>query len=130
MPAPNERETPVKTTSINWFEIPVRDIDRAAAFYEKMLAVSLKRETFHGTPMAMFCADVGGALIKDDKRKPTADGALVYLDATGKLDDCLARAAKAGGEVLVPRTDIGDPGFIAIVKDTEGNTVGLHAPRS
>jgi predicted enzyme related to lactoylglutathione lyase len=119
----------MKTTSINWFEIPVHDLGRAAAFYEQVLAVALKRETFHGTPMAMFCADVGGALVQDERRRPTADGALVYLDASGKLDDCLARVAAAGGAVLTPRTDIGDPGFIALVRDTEGNTIGLHAPR-
>ncbi|HQY62918.1 MAG TPA: VOC family protein [Polyangiaceae bacterium] len=119
----------MKTTSINWFEIPVRDLDRATAFYEQVLAVALKREDFHGTPMAMFCTDVGGALVKDERRKPTADGALVYLDASGKLDECLARVVEAGGEVLTPRTDVGDPGFIALVRDTEGNTFGLHAHR-
>lgn len=119
----------MKTTSINWFEIPVADLDRAAAFYEGVLAVSLKREVFGGVPMAMFCADVGGALVEDGARKPTAEGALLFLDATGKLDDCLARVKEAGGSVLQPKTDIGDPGFIAIVRDTEGNRVGLHAPR-
>jgi len=30
---------------------------------------------------------------------------------------------------VLPKTDIGDPGFIALVRDTEGNVVGLHAPR-
>ena len=29
----------------------------------------------------------------------------------------------------MPKTDIGDPGHIAWVLDTEGNTVGLHAER-
>jgi predicted enzyme related to lactoylglutathione lyase len=32
--------------------------------------------------------------------------------------------------VLLPRTDIGEPGFIALVRDTEGNVVGLHEPRA
>ena len=30
---------------INWFEIPVADMDRAVAFYEPVMQVSLRRET-------------------------------------------------------------------------------------
>ncbi len=30
---------------INWFEIPVADMDRAASFYEPVMQVSLRRET-------------------------------------------------------------------------------------
>jgi uncharacterized protein len=29
----------------------------------------------------------------------------------------------------MPKTDIGDPGFIGTMLDTEGNRVGIHAPR-
>jgi predicted enzyme related to lactoylglutathione lyase len=32
--------------------------------------------------------------------------------------------------VLLPKTAIGAPGYIAIVADTEGNHVGLHMERS
>jgi hypothetical protein len=71
---------------------------------------------------------VRGALIADGRRKPNAHGAIVYLHAP-QLDACLARVASSGGAILLPRTDIGEPGFIAMVRDTEGNVVGLHAPR-
>jgi predicted enzyme related to lactoylglutathione lyase len=60
---------------------------------------------------------------------PAADGALVYLHARD-LDACLARLEKAGGSAVLPKTDIGEPGFIALVRDSEGNVVGLHSPRS
>jgi len=53
----------------------------------------------------------------------------VYLNASGKLDACLERVVPAGGAVVMPKTDIGDPGFIAVVRDTEGNLVGLHSER-
>lgn len=118
--------------AINWFEIPVADLGRAVAFYTAMLGRPLKEEKFGGTDIAIFPSDqrgVGGALVADARRKPTGDGALVYLDATGQLDACLERAQKAGGTVVLPRTAIGDPGFIAIVRDQEGNCVGLHSPR-
>lgn len=66
--------------------------------------------------------------MKDVRYRPSPDGAIVYLDAPG-LDAVLSRVERAGGKVVMPRTDIGEPGFIALVVDTEGNRVGLHEPR-
>lgn len=119
--------------TINWFEIPTTQLDRAMRFYEQVLGTSLKQEHFAGTDMQMAVfpgeqASVRGALILDRRRKPAADGALVYLHAP-QLDQCLARVEQAGGQVVAPKMDIGAPGFIALVRDTEGNVVGLHAPR-
>jgi predicted enzyme related to lactoylglutathione lyase len=73
---------------------------------------------------------VGGALVRDPRFRPSADGAVVYLDASAGLDGCLERVKAAGGKVLMPRTDVGAPGFIALILDTEGNRVGLHAYRA
>ena len=85
-----------------------------------------------GVPHAMFPAgqtDAGGALIQDGRRKPSSEGTLIYLDAAGKLDVCVERIRGAGGTLLMPKTDIGDPGFIAVFRDSEGNSVALHSPR-
>ena len=118
---------------INWFEIPTTDLDRAARFYETVLGVSLKREVFGGVPMANFpsagTGGAGGALVQDARRKPAVEGVLIYLDAQGHLDACLQRVAKAGGAIIAPKVDIGQPGFIAIFRDTEGNVVALHQER-
>jgi len=67
--------------------------------------------------------------VKDGRFRPSPDGTVVYLDAGAALDDCLRLVEAAGGRVVLPRTDIGDPGFIALVVDTEGNRVGLHQAR-
>ncbi len=117
--------------AINWFELPVQDLGRAQEFYETVLCVKLRGETFAGKPMAIFpyAEGVGGALVKDARFRPSPDGAVVYLDVRGELDGCLARAQAAGGKVVLPRTDIGAPGFIGMIVDTEGNHVGLHEPR-
>jgi predicted enzyme related to lactoylglutathione lyase len=118
--------------AINWFEIPVADMDRACRFYEGALALPLRRESFFGVPMAVFPAQepgVGGALVRDDKRPVASGGALVYLDVTGRLDACLDRVPGGGGAVVQPRTSIGDNGFVALVRDSEGNTVGLHTTK-
>jgi uncharacterized protein len=117
--------------AINWFEIPVSDLDRAVAFYEAVLGVKLRREVFGGRPMAIFPysdGGVGGALLHDPRRAPSADGSILYLHVGDRLEQALASAKQAHGEVVLPKTHIGDPGHIGIVRDTEGNLVGLHAP--
>jgi len=118
--------------AVNWFEIPTANLERAVAFYEAMLGTRLKRAVFGGTEHAMFLADkdgAGGALTSDKRTKPSLEGTLVYLNAKKDIDGCIERATRAGGRIVLPKTDIGDPGFIAIVADTEGNRVALHMER-
>jgi predicted enzyme related to lactoylglutathione lyase len=118
---------------IHWFEIFVADMERAVRFYQKVLNIELRRTSEDGRPMALFASaaqdGVGGALVRQPGREPTNQGVLIYLDANGKLDACLARAEHAGGTVVQAKTDIGPPGFIALVRDPEGNLVGLHSER-
>ena len=38
-----------------------------------------------------------------------------------------ARAAEHGGEIVKPKFAIGQYGHIALVKDSEGNMIGLHS---
>jgi uncharacterized protein len=115
--------------AISWFEIPCRDLDRAERFYNTLLATSLKREVFGGAPMSIFPHDpkgeAGGCLMAASQ-PPTSDGVRIYL-VVDNLDAALARTKTAGGEVVVPRTAIGEHGFMAHVRDSEGNVVGLHA---
>jgi predicted enzyme related to lactoylglutathione lyase len=116
--------------TLNWFEIFVADMKRAQSFYEGMLDTKLKLETFNAEPTAIFSDDgSAGSLVQRANRKPSTEGSLVYLNCNGTLDACLSRATQFGGSVVMPKTDIGPPGFIAIVSDTEGNAVGLHSER-
>src|SRR5262245_1599414 len=128
----NREESPMSTakSAVHWFEIFAADFERAVRFYQTTLGVDLRREPQGPKPMALFPYErgsgVGGSLVADADRAGTG-GTLVYLDADGKLDACLKRAVEAGGAVVLPRTDIGDPGFIAVIRDSEGNVVGLHS---
>ena len=117
-------------SATTWFEIAVTDLDRATKFYETTLDQPLKREIFEGHPMAVFRAEepgVGGALVVDPRLEVGRTGSLVYLNATGQLDACLARVERAGGRIEKGKTGIGPFGFIALIRDTENNLVGLHA---
>src|SRR5262245_18338814 len=101
--------------AIHWFEIFVTDTDRAVRFYQTVLKIELRRTSEGGRPIAIFASaahqGVGGALVRQPGREPINQGVLVYLDANGKLDACLARVEHAGGTVVQPKTDIGPPGF-------------------
>lgn len=115
--------------AIHWFEIFVKDMDRAIRFYERVLGATLRRETFGGLPNAIFPADEGavrGALVADPKRAPGGAGPLVYL-GTDDLDGAIGRVKDAGGTVELAKTSIGPFGFIASFVDPEGNRVALHA---
>ncbi len=48
---------------------------------------------------------------------------------TGYVEEVLRRVEKAGGKIALPRTSIGEMGYIAMVADTEGNVVGLHSSK-
>ena len=119
-------------TAINWFEIPCTDLPRAQTFYEAMLGRKMHHEDFGGAPMAIFasdCAATGGCLIGSGASQPSNDkGVRIYLDCEPSVEAAMARAAKAGGQVLDECMELPkDIGFIAHVRDTEGNTIGLHA---
>jgi hypothetical protein len=116
--------------AINWFEIPATDMDRATRFYETVLDLQLKREVFGGLPHAVFPYEkdvISGAIVKGDHLTPGTSGPCIYLNAEGKLDEAVRRVEQAGGKLLLPRTPIGEQGFIAMFTDTEGNRVALHA---
>jgi uncharacterized protein len=122
------------TNSLNWFEIPATDINRAKKFYESIFGI--KMMDMSGMPemkMASFPAEAGsgkanGCLAQSPNHKPSMDGVVIYLNANPKIQDVIERIEKSGGKVLMPRTHIGEGiGYMSFFLDTEGNRVGLHA---
>jgi predicted enzyme related to lactoylglutathione lyase len=120
--------------AINWFEIPAADFDRAVNFYSTVLGQDIQKSEFMGEPQAFFAGSdtgVGGAIVKSERLTPATTGTLVYLnvETVNQLEQSLERVEPNGGKVLMPKMAIGDPGFIGIILDTEGNCIGLHAPK-
>ena len=121
----------VKTHIANWFEIPVKDLDRAIKFYEKVFDVKLAREDMGGMKMAMFpftqdTPGAAGSLIKGESYEPSHAGTVVYFSVED-IPDTLRRINANGGKTLMPKTAIGQYGFIAQYEDTEGNRLALHS---
>ncbi len=119
------------TNALNWFEIPVKDMDRAKKFYETAFDIKMQPMEMMGMSMAMFPADnskVGGALVKSDMHHPSDKGATIYLNANPDLKLVQDRIEKAGGKILMPKMLIDEQtGYMAFFADPEGNKVGLHS---
>jgi predicted enzyme related to lactoylglutathione lyase len=119
--------------ALNWFEIPVADIERAQHFYETLLARSLRREQAGPNALAIFPYEVGqgvGGMLKQDgaATAPGPNATLVYLDASPSLDVVLARVGELGARVLQPKMELPNGnGFTAHIADSEGNRIGLHS---
>lgn len=118
-----------------WFEIYVDDMERAKTFYETVFQVELgalpmpegsEDMEMLAFPMDMEAVGASGALVKMAGFGPGVGGTILYMNS----EDCSVeegRVAEVGGEVVKPKEDIGEYGFISLVKDSEGNIIGLHS---
>jgi uncharacterized protein len=129
-----------ETNVITWFEIPVLDTTRAKKFYETILDIGMQtlylNETNEELTFFPYNPDViqatsgrvTGVLTKSVNAKPSAYGTKIYINASPEIQVVLDKVEKNGGKILVPKTHI-RAGFIAVILDTEGNSIGLHAER-
>jgi uncharacterized protein len=83
----NTQEANAMSNPVFHFEIPVRDMDRAKAFYEGVFDYRLTRQVVDGYDMALFpradgAAGASGALAKGDVYKPSKEGAIIYFDVS------------------------------------------------
>jgi len=117
---------------INWFEIPVKNFARAKTFYSTVLGGAVT-DMPHPTlkygilPVDMQGGGVGGGIVEGEGFEPSDKGAVIYLNGGEDLSVPLARVEKAGGKITLPKTSIGENGFMAHFIDTEGNRVGLQS---
>jgi predicted enzyme related to lactoylglutathione lyase len=115
------------------FEIHAENPERAVAFYEKLLAWQFQK--WDG-PMDYWLVSTG------DQAQPGINGGLVrrhgpgpaemqavnsYVCTAGvdQLDPLLALVPTIGGSIALPKMPVPGIGWLAYVKDTEGNLLGL-----
>lgn len=114
-----------------WFDIPVRDIDRAMRFYSAVLGTALRKEQAGpGVAIAVLPhaeGAIGGSLVQNIDARPSDGGPMLYLNTQGRLDEATKAAAAHGGKVLAEKHSIAPFGFRAIVLDCEGNRIALHS---
>ena len=119
---------------VGWFEIPVKNMERAIRFYEAVLGIKFTLHDFE-EPRAFFPGDntkygSPGALVFNDKYfNPSKDGVLIYLNSpSGDLANELSRVASSGGDVIMQKTIITEEaGYMGLIFDTEGNRIAFHS---
>ena len=115
------------------FEIHADDPERAVGFYAELFGWQFRK--WDG-PMPYWLVTTGpdsepginGGLMK--RMGPTpADGQPVnaYVCTVGvtDLDDRVSKAVGLGGAVALPKMPVPGVGWLAYVKDTEGNILGM-----
>lgn len=120
---------------VGWFEIPVKNMDRAKMFYDTVFEINITVHDLEGLQMGWFPANheksgATGSLVKNKAYIPsTTHGPVLYFSCEDVVNE-LNRVEAAGGEILQPKTQIGEGhGFMALIKDTEGNRIALHSNR-
>ncbi|WP_164274770.1 VOC family protein [Stenotrophomonas sp. B1-1] len=113
-------------------EIPVADLARAIAFYQRWLQVVIDAPVpVHDCMMAYlpFDDDAGGAslaLVQGADYRPSEQGARIYIGADD-LDASLARALQAGATLRFGPAQTGG-WHVAEIADSEGNRIAVQAP--
>ena len=114
------------------FEIPADNLARAKKFYSTVFGWELNdfpemeytivrtvQSDENGMPKEAGAIN-GGMLQREEPVK-----APVITISVDNMDQATATIEKNGGKVIRPKMPVGDMGFAAYFKDTEGNVVGL-----
>jgi uncharacterized protein len=114
-----------------WFDIPVADLDRAAAFYRGVLGIDVDKTQFGDFT---FCLlehhdGNGGCLVLKPGEIASNAGILLYMNVDGRMREAVDHVTPLGGKVLEPMHAIGPHGFRAVVLDSEGNRIALHSTK-
>lgn len=119
--------------SINWFEIPVLNFDRAKEFYSRLYNYEMTETSRNGFRIGFLPIDdrskgVGGTIVQANDYFPSALGVKIYLNGGDDLQHVLDRVIPSGGEVIQHKTKLSDDiGYFAVFEDTEGNHISLHS---
>jgi uncharacterized protein len=112
------------------FEVPFDDEQRANEFYTEAFGWNLQELPGYTLAASGPTADLvptepgfinGGLLTRD----PGGAAAPVIVVDVPSVDEALAKIEKLGGTTVSGKRPVGDFGFAAYFKDTEGNLMGL-----
>ncbi|MGO8950093.1 MAG: VOC family protein [Ktedonobacterales bacterium] len=111
-----------------WVEIPVRDLERAATFYQTVFGLPAGEISDDGVrrTLTLFNPTESGAIGISLNQiagfEPSDKGVFIYFRSEG---DALEKVTSAGGKIVQDKTSMGESGSFASVQDTEGNVLGL-----
>lgn len=104
-------------------EWAVSSLDKAKAFYGGLFAWTFEGM---GEEYLMFntgSEELGGGLMLSKEVKP-GQSPIIYIHVDS-IETKLPEAEKLGGKVCVPKTEIPNMGWFAVLADLDGNPVGI-----
>ena len=114
------------------FEVHAADPERAMRFYGDVFSWRFTKIP-GGVDYWLIAtgegAGIDGGLMRRMGPPPTDGQAVNAFVCTLQVDDLdasLAAGVNAGGTVALPRMAVAGVGYVAYLKDTEGNIFGLH----
>jgi uncharacterized protein len=117
---------------VTWFEIPADDVSRANEFYSSVFGWSTA-DMGGGSLSAVTTpsdenlnpTELGGINGDISPRSEEFDRPLIIINVED-IDAKIEMVINAGGEIVKPRDEQPEMGIVwAIVRDTEGNKVGI-----
>lgn len=121
--------------SVRAFNLPVDDMQRARRFYEKIFGWDVypipgSGGDFHAAHIAPVDGNdepqVRGAINGGLFKRGTHGLRETFLEVTvPSIDEYLKRIVAEGGEIVREKSPMLDIAFYAVIKDTEGNAIGL-----
>lgn len=116
---------------VNWFEIPVSDLERAKDFYEKVFDIEITVNDMNNLRMGWFPfkengTGATGTLMESESYEPSYKGSMVYF-SVDDIEAVLENVKTSNGKVITEKMSIGEFGFVGHFEDSEGNRLGLHA---
>ncbi len=115
---------------IVWVDLPVLDLDRAITFYTGLLAIDVTKESYGDYQFAVLSHqenESAGCLVPAEPEDIITRGALIYFNVDDRMEQAVAFAQQNNGEVIENIQAIGKHGYRAVIKDSEGNRIALHA---
>lgn len=134
----------MKHANVIWFEIPVKNMDRAMNFYKEVLGVKIERKTLHKTEYGLFdkkSTHVGGVLVERPEKAGAGVSLFFFVNV---LSDAIDSALACGGKIITPKTLLkqtnsegktilaqnlidNQVGYFAELFDSEGNQMALYS---
>ncbi len=114
------------------FEIPADDLERAQKFYKSVFGWKMEQfpdmeyiivgtTPVNETGMPEEPGAINGGMMK--RQRPVT--CPVITISVQNIDDAIKNIKKMGGEAVRGKMQVGDMGYAAYFKDTEGNIIGL-----
>jgi predicted enzyme related to lactoylglutathione lyase len=134
----------MKHAHVIWFEIPVKNLDRAMIFYSELLGITLEKRNLHKIDYGIFDkknTGLSGVLV--EKPEHTGKGVSLFF-FVNILTDAIDSAVANGGKVITPKMLLkqinqegktilaqnlidNQVGYFAEILDSEGNQLALYS---